>query len=458
MAERREGLWMWAKERDRLKVLHEVRKRHITQGQAAVELGISVRWVRTLLGRLRVHGDAGLRHRLRGKRSNRKVPEELKRRAVQLYRQKKQARLWHDYGPTLASEELAERHGIHISRETLRHWLIEAKLWRPRRARVERAHVWRARRARYGELVQWDTSEHNWLEGRGEKLYLIAMIDDATSHLTARFVRHDSTEENLRQLRCYLEQHGRPVAVYTDKASLFQIAPRAPHHRDAPEQQLTQIGRALKELNIEWIAAHSPQAKGRIERSFQTAQDRLVKGLRQVGAQDLKTANQYLQQVYVPLWNRRFSREPRMAGDAHHPLHREIKLESVLSIRQSRTVSQDHTVSWDGVMYQIDRKQVAVSMRGARVQVERRLDGSTWMHWRDRMLALERCAARLQAPMASPATKGRVAPARSAEEKARARQRLLDSRRRLAEAYARLPNRPIWQAIKDSSLRAGDLR
>ena len=147
---------MSAKERDRLKVLHEVRKRHITQRQAAVELGISVRWVRTLLGRLRVHGDAGLRHRLRGKRSNRKAPEERKRRAVQLYRQKKQARLWHDYGPTLASEELAEQHGIHISRETLRHWLIEAKLWRPRRARVERAHVWRARRARYGELVQWE--------------------------------------------------------------------------------------------------------------------------------------------------------------------------------------------------------------------------------------------------------------------------------------------------------------
>src|SRR6266496_3056033 len=204
MAETEEGLWMSAKERDRLKVLHEVRKRHITQRQAAAELGISVRWVGMLLKRLRVHGDRGLRHRLRGKRSNRKAPEELKQRAVELFRQKQQARLWHDYGPTLAAEELSEQHGIHISRETLRHWLIEAKLWRPRRAHVERAHVWRARRARYGELVQWDTSEHNWLEGRGEKLYLIAMIDDATSHLTARFVRHDSTEENLRQLGSYL--------------------------------------------------------------------------------------------------------------------------------------------------------------------------------------------------------------------------------------------------------------
>ena len=124
---------MSAKERDRLKVLHEVRKRHITQRQAAAELGISVRWVGTLLKRLRVHGDGGLRHRLRGKRSNHKAPEELKRRAVELFWQKKQARLWHDYGPTLAAEELAEQHGIHISRETLRHWLIEAKLWQRRR-------------------------------------------------------------------------------------------------------------------------------------------------------------------------------------------------------------------------------------------------------------------------------------------------------------------------------------
>src|SRR5262249_13683497 len=158
MAETEEGLWMSGKERDRLKVLHEVRKRHITQRQAAAELGISVRWVRTLLKRLRVHGDRGLRHRLRGKRSNHKTPEELKRRAVELFRQKKQARLWHDYGPTLAAEELGEQHGIHISRETLRYWLIEARLWQRRRAHVKRAHVWRARRAPYCAPVPCGTS------------------------------------------------------------------------------------------------------------------------------------------------------------------------------------------------------------------------------------------------------------------------------------------------------------
>jgi hypothetical protein len=298
--------------------------------------------------------------------------------------------------------------------------------------------------------VQWDTSEHDWLEGRGEKLYLIAMIDDATSRLTAGFVGHDSTEENLRQLGCYVKQHGRPVSVCTDKASLFQITPRASHHRDAPQQQLTQIGRALQELNIEWIAAHSPQAKGRIERAFQTAQDRLVKGLRQVGAKDLPTANAYLQQVFVPLWNRRFRREPQLAGDAHRTVLPETNLDSVLSIRQSRTVGQDHTVRWQGVIYRIERKQIQAAMRGARVQLERRLDGSPWMHWRKRVLALELCPAPSHRRVEPPVPRQRATAERSAEEKARARQRFLDARRRWRENYNHLPQRPLWQAIQDS--------
>lgn len=457
MAETTEGLWMSVKERDRLKVLHEVRKRHITQKQAAAELGLSVRWVRKLLVRQRTRGDGALRHGLRGRASNRKTPDGVKRRAVELYRKKKQAKLWHDYGPTLAAEELAEQHGIQVSRETLRQWLIEAKLWPRRRARIQQAHVWRARRARYGELMQWDTSEHDWLEGRGEKLYLIAMIDDATSELTAGFVRHDSTEENLKQLGNYIKQHGRPVAVYTDKASLFQVTPHGIHHRDAPEQPRTQIGRALKELNIEWIAAHSPQAKGRIERAFQTAQDRLVKGLRQVGANDLETANAYLEQVFLALWNGRFRRAPQLAGDAHRALLPGTKLDSVLSIRASRTVNPDYTVRWDGASYRVEREQITGGMRGARVQLERRLDGSRWLHWRKRILALAPCEPRPEL-MVERRVKTRATTMRSAEEKARARQRLLDGRRRLSETYAQLLNRPIWQAMKDSPLPARGLR
>ena len=457
MAEAQEGLWMSAEERNRLKVLHEVRKRHITQKQAGVELGISVRWVRTLGKRLLREGDSALRHRLRGRPSNRKTPEAVKRRVLELFRQKQQAKLWHDYGPTLAAEELAEDHGIRVNRETLRQWLMEAKLWRARRSRIERAHLWRPRRARYGELVQWDTSEHNWLEGRGEKLYLISMIDDATSQLTAHFVRHDSTEENLEQVRRYVEQHGRPVAVYTDKASLFQIAPRAIHHRDAPPPQLSQIGRALQELNIEWIAAHSPQAKGRIERSFKTAQDRLVKGLRRVGAKDLETANAYLEQGFMPLWNERFRCQPQLAGDAHRAVPKGMNLDSVLSIRESRTVTADYTVRWQGVIYRVEREQVRVGMRGARVQLERWRDGSRWMRWRNRTLALALCESTPRARAERPLKRG-VTAVRSAEEKARAKQRRLDGQRQWGESYRQLRDRPIWEAVRDSPLRAPGLR
>ena len=179
-----------------------------------------------------------------------------------------------------------------------------------------------------------------------------------------------------------------------------------------------------------------------------------MKGLRQVGAQDLATANAYLQQVFVPLWNRRFRREPQLAGDAHRALLPETNLDSVLSIRQSRIVGQDHTVRWQGVIYRIERKQIQAAMRGARVQLERRLDGSTWMHWRKRVLALEICPAPSHRRVEPPVLQPRATAVRSAKEKARARQRFLDARQRWRENYNHLPQRPLWQAVQDSPSRA----
>ena len=358
-------------------------------------------------------------------------------------------RVGHDYGPTLAAEEMAEGHGIAVSRETLRQWLIGARLWRARRARVERVHTWRARRARWGELLQWDTSEHNWLEGRGEKLYLIAMIDDASSRVVASFVRHDSTEENLRLLGRYLGAHGRPLAVYTDKASLFQTAPKGIHHRDAPVAQPTQIGRALHELGIEWIAAHSPQAKGRIERFFGTAQDRLVKGLRKVGACTLEHANEYLSSTYLPLWERRFSQEPRQAGDAHRPLEEGMDLNSVLSQVVLRVVAQHYTVRWQGETYQTPRSQIGGGMRGSSVAVEKRLDGSVWMRWKQRRVRLDPC------PLAV-TPNYRVAhvlpPAAVVKPDAGERQRRrIEARRKAEQAFRRLSDRPLWQVLRDEA-------
>jgi len=213
---------MTQRERDRLVVLKKAQKKRIKQRQAAEELGVTVRQLRRMLSGLKQRGDSVVIHGLRGRASKRRIQEADRAKIVGILSQE----VYRGFGPTLASEYLGSEHGVQIGREALRQILMSTGLWRARRQKVEEVHQWRPRRACRGELVQWDTSEHDWLEGRGEKLYLIHMIDDATSQLTARFVRHDSTEENMRLLWSYVEKHGRPVAFYTDKASLFRTAPK----------------------------------------------------------------------------------------------------------------------------------------------------------------------------------------------------------------------------------------
>lgn len=208
------------------------------------------------------------------------------------------------------------------------------------------------------------------------------MIDDATSELTARFAASDSTAENMRLLWMYLERHGRPVDFYTDKASLFQINRPLHYNKHLPEQLgKTQIGRGLEELGVGWIAAHSPQAKGRIERCFGTLQDRLVKALRQAGCRSLDEANELLQKAYLPLWNRRFRREPACAEDAHKPLRKDQNLGSILSYVEDRTVANDYTISWLGQHYQIPLEKARPRLRKARVRVEQRLNGQLLAHY-----------------------------------------------------------------------------
>src|SRR2546425_4994097 len=272
-------LLMTQAQRDRLVTLKKAKQRKITQQEAAEELQVTARHVRRLLTGLSDHGDKSVIHGLKGQTSNRRIPEATKKKAVKILSEP----VYEGFGPTLAMEYLRDKHQITVSKETVRQWMKEAKLWRAGKAKQQQVHLWRQRRSCWGELVQWDTSEHDWLEGRGEKLYLIAMIDDATSRLLARFARHDSTEENMRLLWTYVEKYGRPLAFYTDKASLFQTTEKRKRdepgeNKDPVEMPRTQIARALGELGIVWIAAHSPQAKGRVERNFETAQDRLVKG------------------------------------------------------------------------------------------------------------------------------------------------------------------------------------
>src|SRR5260370_7050394 len=301
-------LLMTQADRDRLVTLRKAKKRLITQQQAAEELRMSVRQVKRLLFAVEKRGDKAVIHGLRGRHLNQRIAQSTEEEAIEIL----SADLYKGCGPTLASEYLADKHDIEVSKETLRQWMIRAKLWRAKEQKVKAVHVWRPRRSRFGELVQWDTSEHDGWEGRGEKLYLIARIDDATSRLFARFVRHDSTAENMKLLWSYVERFGRPVRFYTDKASLFQTAEKRKRdepgvEKDRVEMPPTQIGRALLELGITWIPAHSPQAKGRVERNFGTAQDRLVKGIRGAGGTPIEQANQYLTNDYLVCLPRAFT-------------------------------------------------------------------------------------------------------------------------------------------------------
>lgn len=397
-------------ERDRLVALKKAKKKLITQKQAAAEIGVSERQVRRLLRKLRHRGDRAVIHELRGRDSNRRLSAELEEQAIAILSDP----VYRGFGPTLATEYLQKLHLLAVSKETLRRWMIKAGLWRADRRRVVEVHQWRRRRSRCGELVQWDTSDHDWLEGRGERIYLISMIDDATSRLLARFVRHDTSEENRRLLWLYLERFGRPGAFYTDKAGMFQVAVKSKRQEEregSDRQQMppTQIERGLRELNIVWIPAHSPQAKGRVERQFLTAQDRLVKGMRVAGVCTLEEANEYLEKEYLPWWNSTLTVQPADADDAHRPLGKEHELAAILSHVEQRQVTNDYTVRYGGKIYRIDRRDVQPGMRKGWVRVEERLDETIAVQFQGRYVRVRRCVPAVR----EAATTAKAKPARS---------------------------------------------
>jgi hypothetical protein len=404
-------------ERDRLDALKRANKKLITHKQTAEEIDVTERQVRRLLRKLRQKGDGAVIHELRGRTSNRKLSADMEQRAITILTDP----VYRGFGPTLAAEYLCRLHGFTVSKETLRQWMTKAGLWRAGHRRVVEVHQWRPRRSRCGELVQWDTSDHDWLEGRGERIYLIAMIDDATSRLFARFVRHDSSEENRRLLWAYLERFGRPLAFYTDKAGMFQVAVKTKRQqeregRDRPQMPPTQIERALRELNIVWIPAHSPQAKGRIERQFLTAQDRLVKGLRVARACNLDQANAYLENEYLAWWNQTLVVPPADSADAHRPLGKEHDLAAILSHMEQRQVTNDYTVRYEGKLYQIDRRDIQVGMRKGWVRVEQRLDDSLAVQFQGRYVRVRRCAPPLALPKPpAPPTRSSGKPRRKSD-------------------------------------------
>lgn len=425
---------MSQRERDELEWLKRAKEGRVSQREAAERIGVSERWVRTLLKRMGRRGDGVVVHGLRGRPSNRKLPSETQRQALKILKQPD----WHDFGPTFASQQLAKRHGIKVSDETVRKWMIGAGLWKSKSQQVQQVHVWRPRRSGFGELVQWDTSEHDWLEGRGPVRNLVRMIDDATSWSWGRFVERDATPHNMGVLWEYLEKNGRMVDVYTDRDSMFAVAPR-PGESEAEKHQadrLTQLGRALRELGIGSILAYSPQAKGRIERSFLTAQDRLVKHLRLAKVSTLEGANEFLEKEYWPEWNAHFARPVADFPNQHRALTPQLDLAAILCHVEERVVGNDYTFSFAGHRYQIARSQLQAGMRRQRLRVELRLDGELKACYQGRYVEIGECGVR-----ASAAEPKSVQPVRKDHNAA--------GRSGWMQGFFDRPSPPLWKLLGD---------
>jgi hypothetical protein len=358
---------MSRKKIDRLDVIRRVNERRLTQVKAAQLLGLGPRQVGRLCAAYGRHGPPGLVSRQRGKASNRRLPAALQTRALELVRER-----YADFGPTLAGEKLRELHGVDVSRETLRKWMAEAGIWLTRDKRAARAHQPRHRRACLGELVQIDGSPHAWFEDRGPSCSLLVYVDDATGRLMElRFVKVESTFDYFASTAAYLMRHGKPVAFYSDKHSIFRL-----HHEGATgrAQGLTQFGRALSDLNIDIICANTPQAKGRVERMNKTLQDRLVKELRLRGISNMDDGNAFAPE-FMADYNRRFARAPQVAHDAHRPLQAGEDLAQTFSWQEERTMSRNLTVHFKRVTYLVEPGPETLPLGGKRVRVREWEDG-----------------------------------------------------------------------------------
>lgn len=345
---------------DRMHVLRDMAAGRMTASEAAQLMGLTRRQVFRLAKAYRERGPLALVSTRRGKPSNRSYPAALRTETLGLIKAH-----YADFGPTLACEKLAERHGIHLGVETLRQWMLADGLWRDRRQRLKPVHQPRYRRDCVGELVQIDGSEHWWFEDRGPQCTLLVFIDDATSRLMhLRFVPTESTFDYFAATQAYLKRYGKPVAFYSDKHAVFRV-----NRKDAAGGDgMTQFGRALHELNIDIICANAPQAKGRVERANGTLQDRLVKEMRLSGISTIEVGNAFLP-AFMADYNRRFAKEPRSDKDLHRPLAEHDQLDEAFAWKEERTVSNNLTLQYDQVLFILEPNEVTRPLARKRVTV-----------------------------------------------------------------------------------------
>ena len=353
-------LEMSAKELNRLEVMQRLSEKRMSQREAGRILDLSRRQIKRLLRAYRQKGAAGLVSKHRGRKSNNRLAEDVKKRTLNLLKTK-----YKGFGPTLAHEKLVEREKLKLSDESVRKLMIEEELWKPRKAKKVVTHQLRERRACFGELIQIDGSPHDWFEGRVETCVLLVFIDDATGKLVQlRFVESESFFSYAQAAEGYFKQSGKPVAFYSDKHGIFRVNVSSIGAGEA----LTQFGRAMQELDIQIICANSPQAKGRVERVIQTLQDRLPKEMRLRGISNMTAGNAYLPEFITDL-NQRFAVEPRSSVNAHRPLTAKDDLARILTWQETRTLSKNLTRQFHKTVYQIQTDRPSYTLRKAQVLV-----------------------------------------------------------------------------------------
>lgn len=352
------------KELKRLHVIHKVSEGVLTQVEAAGILSLSERQIGRIVKRIREEGDKGIQHRSRGKESNRRLPKKLIERVVWLYQNKYQG-----FGPTLTAEKLFELEGIHVSKETVRMYLLEAGQWQKSR-KVRTHRQWRERKDHCGEMLQMDGSHHDWFEDRRSKCVLMGYIDDATGRIFCRFYEYEGTIPAMDSFKRYIRKYGIAMSVYFDKHTTYKSTSE-PSIEDEINgtEPLSEFGRALTELGVEIIHAHSPQAKGRIERLFKTLQDRLVKDMTIRGISTIEEANKFLE-TYMAFHNKRFAFKPKEQNDLHREVPNGLNLDKILCIRTERALRNDCTIAHNGKLYQIQE-----TVKSKKVLVEERVNG-----------------------------------------------------------------------------------
>ena len=374
---------MSTRELKRAGVLARVKAATLSLRSAATLMDVSYRQAKRLYRRYRQHGAAGLKHRGAGRASNRTTSMRLRRQVLARVREKYGGTVDERFGPTLAAEHLASEDGLTVDHETLRRWMLAAGLWS--RARKRSPHRRRReRQAHFGELVQMDGSFHPWFEGRAPGSCLLTLVDDATGKTFGRFGAQETIWAAVGVLRAWIERYGIPRALYTDWKNVYVRVPNA-EERVTGAEPLTQFGRMCAILGIQIIPASSPQAKGRIERNHGTQQDRLVKKLRRKGIGNIDTANAFLEAEYWADHNQRFARAPASPDDFHVALRRDVRLDAVFRLEETRTLSNDWVVRYDNRLLQVERQSHQPPAR-SRVVVYEDPDGQIEIRYRGRAM------------------------------------------------------------------------